>query len=1368
MKTEFLIRTNPMAGFARAGLRTAAAAAALALCAGNLLANSVAWISGGPNAGYPSGAGYVDGDMTDDAEYNTPSGLAIDVSGDNLLVADRNNNAVRVLQFSINTTGTLLCYTNGVEATNLFTQPIGVAIDPNYNIFVLSRGTGKNGYVLEFDYTGELIATNLSGITNAEGIAIDQNDNVFVTASNRVFEAPVSGPVSTLATITATNSSLGGIVVKHNGLLAVCDTGRNGVLLINPVGGVVSTNAGFHGAGDFVSLTDTAFSNTATLFQPSGITESGDGTLIITDFGNDRVKAVLANGNITNVYGVTSNDWVSPWPGFEDGTVALPDKPGGVAGRSEFGVVLAPDGSLYVSEDYYHIIRHVTGTPFIPEPIAPTAPTGVTATVVTNAGAIEVKLQWTPSSSGNVTNYVVERSPSSGGPYSVIGTTSGTTFFDTGVGYGTTYYYVIQAQGGDSESPNSQPEAVVTTPTLPPPPPTIGWFDYEFNVGADEFLSTFHPLTNGAVTVNNDLSYTIEQDPTVGETFYSFGPTPLAGSPATNGTSFGGQYVFQPNSPAQQTPLPITPSTNLTIKAVTENTEGQFSAVSSAQVIYQCGAPGIIAATNAALFYLSDITTNVVFFYTTDGTDPLTNQLATQEIVATNSIMAVGLNISSNFVFSVRAFRGNYLPSGLVTNLFLGQNFQGDELTWGFASGYCSSTFVGSPGEIFYAPVTLSTLPNAVIYSAGFDMTVTNLGPDPVPSGAFAFDSMLKQPGTLSNTVGTVLFPIPPLEFAGDFSSPPPPGQLVTYNGTNFVNLAVPNTNLNELAIAWVEMFGKTNLYNTSAQSLISLSQAFIEVIPDGQHPNQTIVGGYKFQIPTNAQPGERYQIQLQNPSGDNDGMGIDGSAVIMNTPTSGSLSNGPINSIKIVTVGQPKYMAGDVYPFEWFNAGNFGNGDLTYWIDDVQEVFDAVVYDLNVPPAGSDFADAMDSAGGFGAYDTAAGYWTNSNVIANSAQRNALFNVNDSTTINTMAFGDGTLDICDVWVTFLRANFPNLYWFQRFYTNDPVNGVFGRVAMAITSHTNVNGAVSSPSGGGSPLKSALGSSQGPVSITNTPTVHFAAGDYLASAGQTLQIPVTANVYGLNPLRMLMFNVDVTPLDGSPALTTSVSFSPNAPFNNSSIYNPPTSLGLATNSTGNCAAAFLPTTFPISASAGILGSNVIGYLNISIPANATSSSAYALSFGHASGSPNGLVSFPKTTYTGLITLSSRTSSSYNDGIPDSWRLRYFGTIYNQLSVSNADADGTGMNNWQKYLAGLDPTDPTSVLNEGTDQPMAQSSQDHVIYWPSVNGQTYIIKRSAALFSGQWTAISTNIGDGTYMEIHDAAAGPNSYYQVTTP
>ena len=47
----------------------------------------------------------------------------------------------------------------------------------------------------------------------------------------------------------------------------------------------------------------------------------------------------------------------------------------------------------------------------------------------------------------------------------------------------------------------------------------------------------------------------------------------------------------------------------------------------------------------------------------------------------------------------------------------------------------------------------------------------------------------------------------------------------------------------------------------------------------------------------------------------------------------------------------------------------------------------------------------------------------------------NPLFDGND-TTIDNVAFGDGELDVADVFVTFRRSLDPQRVWFQRFWTN--------------------------------------------------------------------------------------------------------------------------------------------------------------------------------------------------------------------------------------------------------------------------------------------------------------------------------------------
>ena len=235
-------------------------------------------------------------------------------------------------------------------------------------------------------------------------------------------------------------------------------------------------------------------------------------------------------------------------------------------------------------------------------------------------------------------------------------------------------------------------------------------------------------------------------------------------------------------------------------------------------------------------------------------------------------------------------------------------------------------------------------------------------------------------------------------------------------------------------------------------------------------------------------------------------------------------------------------------------------------------------------------------------------------------------------------------------------------------------------------------------------------------------------------------------------MRVLALNLSVIPLDGSPALTSSIQFTPNPGLGQPTL--------TASRANGNYAASWLNRGI-----SGFTSNASLGTLTVQIPANTPSNAAYAIHFDHASASPNGLASFPKRTVTGLITLSDRSISSFNDGIPDSWRLRYFGTVNNLLSQAAADADGDGLNNWQEYVAGTDPTDAKSNLRVTTDPAAAQQHQDGVIRWPSVAGKSYVIERSANLFSPGWSPISTNAGTGGDMEFHDLSGGNVRFYRV---
>jgi hypothetical protein len=104
-----------------------------------------------------------------------------------------------------------------------------------------------------------------------------------------------------------------------------------------------------------------------------------------------------------------------------------------------------------VSEAYWP--RNVT---FPPAP-----PTELTATA---ASSSQIDLSWTASS--GATSYTLERATVSGGPYTVIATGLGTTSFsDTSLSSGTTYYYVVAAVDSGGASAYSIEQSVTPLPT---------------------------------------------------------------------------------------------------------------------------------------------------------------------------------------------------------------------------------------------------------------------------------------------------------------------------------------------------------------------------------------------------------------------------------------------------------------------------------------------------------------------------------------------------------------------------------------------------------------------------------------------------------------------------------------------------------------------------------------------------------------------------------------------------------------------------------------------------------------------------------------------------------------------------------------
>ncbi|MBO3750417.1 fibronectin type III domain-containing protein [Streptosporangiaceae bacterium NEAU-GS5] len=97
----------------------------------------------------------------------------------------------------------------------------------------------------------------------------------------------------------------------------------------------------------------------------------------------------------------------------------------------------------------------------------PAGPTGLTAT----AGAASAALRWTASATGNPSSYRIYRGTKSDGEaVTPVATVTGTTYTDTGLKNGTTYFYFVDAVNAVGGSPNSNEVAVTPQGTASPSP----------------------------------------------------------------------------------------------------------------------------------------------------------------------------------------------------------------------------------------------------------------------------------------------------------------------------------------------------------------------------------------------------------------------------------------------------------------------------------------------------------------------------------------------------------------------------------------------------------------------------------------------------------------------------------------------------------------------------------------------------------------------------------------------------------------------------------------------------------------------------------------------------------------------------------
>lgn len=252
------------------------------------------------------------------AQFGEPSGMIYDTNG-NLFVADYRNNSIR----KITTAGDVSTFAgskieglvDGVGNAAKFTTPTGLTIDANNNLFVVDNG---NNCIRKITITGNVTTfagSKSSGLVNGiaakfdspTGIAIDANSNLYVAdnGNNCIRKITSDGTVSTFAGGNNTNSGLVNatgiaarfknpmdLVIDGFGNIFVTDFNNNAIRKIT-ADGVVTTIAG--------SSTGTAGSQdgngaSATFKQPCGIVIDKNGILYVADEGNNKIRKLTPLG----------------------------------------------------------------------------------------------------------------------------------------------------------------------------------------------------------------------------------------------------------------------------------------------------------------------------------------------------------------------------------------------------------------------------------------------------------------------------------------------------------------------------------------------------------------------------------------------------------------------------------------------------------------------------------------------------------------------------------------------------------------------------------------------------------------------------------------------------------------------------------------------------------------------------------------------------------------------------------------------------------------------------------------------------------------------------------------------------------------
>ncbi len=310
------------------------------------------------------------------AQLNSPSGIALDVSG-NLYIADSGNQRVRkVAGGTISTVagnGTAGYAGDGSGATAAqLNSPSGVAVDSSGNFSIADRinnvirkvsgttiatvaGNGTQGY------SGDGGSGTAAMLDRPNGVAVDSSGNIYTADTiNSAIRKLTGTTITTVAGGGPANYGYSGdggaaksaklswprgVVVDSSGNLYIADSINNVIRKVS--GTTITTVAGNYAKGAGYSG-DGSAATAAQLNAPYGVAVDASGNLYIADTGNNVIRKVSTLGTITTAAGTGTVGYAGDGGAPTSATLNQPQ-----------GVAVDSSGTLYIADTGNNVIRIV-------------------------------------------------------------------------------------------------------------------------------------------------------------------------------------------------------------------------------------------------------------------------------------------------------------------------------------------------------------------------------------------------------------------------------------------------------------------------------------------------------------------------------------------------------------------------------------------------------------------------------------------------------------------------------------------------------------------------------------------------------------------------------------------------------------------------------------------------------------------------------------------------------------------------------------------------------------------------------------------------------------------------------------------------